>query len=66
MGNGGKVTYQWLVSADGGATYAPVTNGNGRSVSLTFTLPGYYYVEVIVTRGKTSVTSDPAAFTVGP
>lgn len=64
--NSGKVQYRWLVSDDGGATYAPVPKGDGRSVSLTFALPGYYYVEVTVTRGTTSVTSDPAAITVGP
>jgi hypothetical protein len=63
--NGGTVGYQWLVSDDGSA-YRPVDLGpDGRSVSLTFALPGYYYVEVVLTRGSTSVTSEPAAFTVG-
>lgn len=63
--NGGTVTYQWLVSDDG-TTYQPVDAGpDGRSVSLSFPLPGYYYLEVTLTRGQTSVTSDAAAFTVG-
>ncbi len=63
--NGGTVSYQWLISDDG-VTYAPADLGpDGRSVSLTFALPGYYYVEVVLTRDSTSITSDPAAFTVG-
>lgn len=63
--NGGPVAYQWFVSDDG-TTYHPVSDGAGRSVSLSFAVPGYYYVKVILTRGSTSVPSDPAAITVGP
>lgn len=62
--NGGPVAYQWFVSDDG-TTYHPVSDGAGRSVSLSFAVPGYYYVKVILTRGSTSVPSDPAAITVG-
>ena len=64
-GNGGTVTYEWLASDDG-TTYQAVSGGSGASVSLSFAVPGYYYVEVILKRGSTTVTSDPAAITVGP
>ncbi len=64
-GNGGTVTYEWLASGDG-TTYQAVSGGSGASVSLSFAVPGYYYLEVILKRGSTTVTSDPAAITVGP
>jgi hypothetical protein len=64
--NGGTVTYQWLASDDGGSTFHAVPDNTHQTLDVSFAVPGYYSLEVQVTRGSTTVTSVAAAITVGP
>lgn len=72
--DGGTLSYQWQISADGGTTYANITNGGVYSGATTATLTisnstglnsRRYRAVVSSTGGAPSVNSNAALLTVG-
>ncbi len=72
----GTISYQWMVSTNGGTTYIAVTNGGGYSGATSSTLNitgattamnGYLYEAVISTSlCPATATTTPALLTVNP